>query len=42
MVKSRFTTADVAAEVACLKRKIEGFRITNVYDVNSKVRYPVT
>ena len=38
MVKQRVATADVAAEVACLKaRGIEGMRVTNVYDVSSRV-----
>ena len=41
MVKSRFSTADVSAGVACLKG-IEGFRITNLYDVNAKVRITKT
>ena len=36
-MKLRFSTADVAAEVACLRSKVLGFRIANVYDVNSKV-----
>eukprot|EP00897_Mesotaenium_endlicherianum_P003139 jgi/Mesen1/2853/ME000174S02111 len=35
MVKLRMTTADVAAEVACLRRMI-GFRVANVYDLNPK------
>ena len=37
MVKARFATADVSAEVACLKRKVIGYRITNVYDITPKV-----
>ena len=36
MVKVRMTTADVAAEVACLKKTI-GMRLSNVYDLNPKV-----
>jgi hypothetical protein len=36
-VKARMTTADVAAEVKCLRRLI-GMRLANVYDVTPKVR----
>ena len=36
MVKSRMNSADVAAEVACLRRLI-GYRLANVYDLNPKV-----
>ena len=36
MVKQRLTTADVAAEVACLRRRIVGMRVANVYDINPK------
>jgi hypothetical protein len=35
MVKARMTTADVAAEIACL-RKLIGMRVANVYDLNPK------
>ena len=37
MVKQRMSTADIAAEVACLKNRIVGMRVANIYDVNSKV-----
>jgi hypothetical protein len=36
MVKARMTTADVAAEVKCLRRLI-GMRLSNVYDLTPKV-----
>ena len=37
MVKQRMTTADVAAEVSCLRlRGLIGMRVANIYDVNSK------
>lgn len=36
MVKLRMNTADVAAEVRCLRRLI-GFRCANVYDLTPKV-----
>lgn len=39
MVKARMTTADVAAEVKCLRRLI-GMRLSNVYDITPKVRLP--
>lgn len=42
MVKVRMNTADVAAEVKCLKRLI-GMRCSNVYDISPKVpisQYP--
>ncbi|XP_062203527.1 uncharacterized protein LOC133905782 [Phragmites australis] len=35
MVKARMTTADVAAEVKCLRRLI-GMRLVNVYDITPK------
>uniref|UniRef100_A0A0D9Y0F9 CCHC-type domain-containing protein n=1 Tax=Leersia perrieri TaxID=77586 RepID=A0A0D9Y0F9_9ORYZ len=35
MVKARMTTADVAAEVKCLRRLI-GMRLSNVYDITPK------
>jgi len=39
MVKQRMSTADIAAEIGCLREKhLVGMRVTNVYDVNSKVR----
>ena len=37
MVKQRLSTADVAAEVACLRQRIMGMRVANVYDINPKV-----
>jgi hypothetical protein len=39
MVKARMTTADVAAEVKCLRRLI-GMRLSNVYDLTPKVGRP--
>lgn len=36
MVKQRLSTADVAAEVSCLK-KLLGMRLANMYDINPKV-----
>ena len=36
MVKQRFSSADVAAEVSCLQRCL-GMRVANVYDINPKV-----
>jgi hypothetical protein len=39
MVKARMTTADVAAEVKCLRRLI-GMRLANVYDITPKVLSP--
>lgn len=37
MVKHRFSTHDVAAEVGCLKQKFLGMRLANIYDINAKV-----
>lgn len=37
MVKQRMATADVAAEVACLRQRLLGMRLANIYDVNAKV-----
>lgn len=37
MVKQRFSTSDVAAEVGCLRRKALGMRLANLYDINAKV-----
>ena len=37
MVKQRLTSGDIAAEVACLRDRIVGLRISNVYDINPKV-----
>ena len=36
MVKQRFSTADCAAEIGCLKRRVLGFRLANIYDINPK------
>jgi hypothetical protein len=38
MVKQRMASADVAAEVACLRQNIIGLRLANMYDLNPKVR----
>lgn len=38
MVKQRFTSADVAAEVACVRQRCLGMRVANVYDINPKVQ----
>ena len=37
MVKQRMATADVAGEVACLRQRVLGMRVANLYDLNSKV-----
>ena len=37
MVKQRMSTADVAGETACLRQKLLGMRVANIYDVNPKV-----
>lgn len=37
MVKQRMASADVAAEVACLRQSIIGLRLANMYDLNPKV-----
>ena len=37
MVKQRMSTADVAGEVACLRQRVMGMRLANLYDVNTKV-----
>ena len=39
MVKHRFSTHDVAAEVGCLKQKFLGMRLANIYDINAKVSF---
>uniref|UniRef100_A0A1D2A0E9 Nuclear export mediator factor NEMF n=1 Tax=Auxenochlorella protothecoides TaxID=3075 RepID=A0A1D2A0E9_AUXPR len=36
MVKQRLTSADIAAEVSCLRSRIIGLRVANVYDINAK------
>ena len=39
MTKQIFSTTDVAAEAACLRSRVIGYRVTNVYDAGaSKVR----
>jgi predicted ribosome quality control (RQC) complex YloA/Tae2 family protein len=38
MVKQRMSSADVAAEVACLRHQLLGLRLANIYDLNPKVR----
>ena len=37
MVKQRMGSADVAAEVACLKQRLLGLRLSNLYDLHAKV-----
>jgi hypothetical protein len=37
MVKQRMASADVAAEIACLRQSIIGLRLANMYDLNPKV-----
>lgn len=37
MVKQRMNVADVACEVACLKERIIGMRVANIYDLSPKV-----
>ena len=39
MVKQRFSTADCAAEIGCLKQRVLGFRLANIYDINPKARF---
>ncbi|KDD74324.1 hypothetical protein H632_c1401p1, partial [Helicosporidium sp. ATCC 50920] len=39
MGKQRLTSADVAAEVACLRERIVGMRVSNIYDLSPKVVY---
>jgi predicted ribosome quality control (RQC) complex YloA/Tae2 family protein len=36
MVKQRMSSVDVAGEVACLKQRLLGLRVANVYDLNAK------
>ena len=35
MTKQRFSTTDVAAEAACLRARVIGYRVTNVYDAGA-------
>lgn len=37
MVKQRMGSVDVAGEVACLKQRVVGLRLANLYDLNPKV-----
>lgn len=37
MVKQRMSSADAAAEVACLRQRLLGLRLANVYDLDAKV-----
>lgn len=41
MVKQRLSTADAAAEAACLRQRVLGMRLANIYDVNAKVGPPL-
>lgn len=36
-MKQRMASADVAGEVSCLKQRIIGLRLANLYDLNAKV-----
>ncbi len=36
-MKIRMSSVDVAGEVACLKQRLLGLRVANVYDINGKV-----
>ena len=36
-MKQKMSTADVAAEVACLRARVLNMRVMNVYDINTKV-----
>jgi len=36
-MKQKMSTADVAGEVACLRKRIIGMRLANIYDINQKV-----
>lgn len=38
MPKQRMSTADVVAEVACIRQRCLGMRVANIYDLNSRVR----
>ena len=38
MTKQRFTSADVAGEAACLRTRVLGMRLANLYDIDAKVR----
>ncbi|KAK9797102.1 hypothetical protein WJX73_010610 [Symbiochloris irregularis] len=36
MVKQRMSAADVAAAASCLRKRVLGMRVANIYDVNAK------
>ncbi len=36
-MKQRMSTADVSAEVACLRETVCGLRVANIYDVDARV-----
>lgn len=36
MVKARFSTVDVLAETACLRQRLLGMRVANIYSTNDK------
>lgn len=36
-MKQRMASADVSGEVSCLKQRIIGLRLANLYDLNAKV-----
>lgn len=36
-MKQRMGSVDVAGEVACLRHKVLGLRLANLYDLNTKV-----
>lgn len=36
-MKQRMASADVAGEISCLKQRIIGLRLANLYDLNAKV-----
>lgn len=40
MVKQRMASADVAGEVSCLKSKLLGLRLANIYDLSPKACAP--
>ena len=37
-MKQKLSTIDVAAEAACLRARILGMRVVNVYDIDARVR----
>ena len=40
MVKQRMSSVDVAAEVACLRQRVVGLKVANIYDLDAKVGSP--